>query len=206
MSRTLRDEPLDRNEVPQDDLAALRRENEALRTRLAEAEARLVELAQQAETDHLTGLLNRRGFLRAVERGLAFQQRHGGKAAMVFVDLDGFKAVNDMHGHPAGDEILRAVARVLRENCRTSDVVARLGGDEFALVLWRCDREAGAKKIAALAQRMVQPPDLSGAGIAASIGMVVLGGGESPEAALARADAEMYAQKRRREAKSPLRR
>jgi diguanylate cyclase (GGDEF)-like protein/PAS domain S-box-containing protein len=95
-------------------------------------EARLRALA---EHDHLTGLLNRRRFEAELRRELSRAERTGVSGAVVSVDLDGFKAINDSVGHAAGDEVLRAVGNVLASGSRESDLVARLGGDEFALLL-----------------------------------------------------------------------
>jgi diguanylate cyclase (GGDEF)-like protein len=98
--------------------------------------AHLHQLVQeQAVTDELTGLANRRQFLDALEHELARSARTGETTSLVLCDLDDFKLVNDRFGHPAGDEALRVVGRVLRETVRELDVPARLGGEEFAVVL-----------------------------------------------------------------------
>ena len=92
-------------------------------------------LRHDVHHDALTGLLNRAGFLARAERELARARRSRLSAVVVYVDLDGFKAVNDSLGHEAGDRALQAVGAELRELVRPHDVVARLGGDEFALLL-----------------------------------------------------------------------
>ena len=103
---------------------------------LAEARARIAELELMAEVDPLLNILNRRGFERALARALAYVKRYRAPAALLYLDLDGFKLINDAHGHAAGDAVLKAVAGILAHNVRGSDVVARLGGDEFAVLLF----------------------------------------------------------------------
>ncbi|RMD65054.1 MAG: GGDEF domain-containing protein [Alphaproteobacteria bacterium] len=97
--------------------------------------ARQEELEALSSSDPLTGLLNRRSFLNELER--RFSRRGGwrGGAALFFIDLDNFKAVNDRHGHQRGDVVLATVARILRDQIRSRDLAARLGGDEFALFI-----------------------------------------------------------------------
>ena len=95
---------------------------------------RLEETSQQALSDPMTGLANRAYALHELERSLARQHRHGGHTAVIFVDLDRFKAVNDTWGHAAGDELLSVVADQLRQAVRTTDTPARYGGDEFVIV------------------------------------------------------------------------
>ena len=116
--------------------APLIAEIERLRAEIAVAERKIRELEARADTDLLLDIRNRRGFMRELKRSLAHLQRYKGEAALLFIDLDGFKGVNDTHGHAAGDAILKAVAQKLTNHVRASDVVARLGGDEFCVLLW----------------------------------------------------------------------
>ncbi len=100
------------------------------------------ELAALADTDPLTGLANRRRFHQELNRHVAECRRRGFAGAVLLLDLDHFKAVNDTLGHAAGDELLVTVADILRHRLRSTDVVARLGGDEFAILLPQADRKA----------------------------------------------------------------
>src|SRR5215216_2317798 len=118
------------------ELAVLLGEIERLQAALRAEQARTKELEASAETDALTGVFNRRGFERELKRSLAYVKRYWTRAALMYVDLDRFKPVNDRHGHAAGDAILQAVGAVLTGAVRASDTVARLGGDEFGLILW----------------------------------------------------------------------
>jgi diguanylate cyclase (GGDEF)-like protein len=106
-------------------------------------DALVVRLAATAVTDPLTGLGNRRSFDELVEREFERARRANEPLTLVLGDLDGFKAVNDRHGHPAGDELLRRLATVLIEECRRPEPPMRLGGDEFAFVLVATDAAAG---------------------------------------------------------------
>src|SRR5262249_41685215 len=104
------------------------------------------ELEARADVDPLLDILNRRGFERELKRALAHSKRYGTAAAVMFVDLDNFKSVNDRHGHGTGDSLLKAVTREITRHVRASDVVGRLGGDEFGVLLWRVDEaRAGTK-------------------------------------------------------------
>src|SRR5262252_37982 len=109
-----------------------------LEQELASARAQVAALAAFAQIDPLTDILNRRGLERELKRSLAHVKRYGVSAALLYLDLDGFKRVNDRYGHAAGDTVLKAVAMVLDRHSRESDVVARVGGDEFVLLLWNC--------------------------------------------------------------------
>lgn len=93
------------------------------------------ELAHLSDHDHLTGLANRAAFERTLAAELERSSRNGTALSLAILDLDDFKAINDTHGHPCGDEVLRRVAAVLAEAKRTYDFAARIGGEEFALVL-----------------------------------------------------------------------
>src|SRR6478609_4564325 len=119
--------------------ASLLAEVERLRREIAVARARIGELEARADIDPFLDILNRRGFERELKRALAYVKRYGTQAALLFIDLDGFKAVNDRHGHRTGDALLKAVTRELIAHVRASDVIGRLGGDEFGVVIWRVD-------------------------------------------------------------------
>ena len=110
------------------------------------------QLERLAATDHLTMIANRRTFTAALERELARSVRHGQPISLVMLDLDGFKLVNDLHGHPAGDEALRNVAASLSIACRDLDTTARFGGEEFAVLLPDCNAQGSL----AIAERLRQ--------------------------------------------------
>ena len=121
---------------------AMRRLLERALTAAAEAEGRINKLHGEIErlrtlsiTDEATELLNHRGFTKALSRSIDWGRRYGETGALLLIDLDGFKAVNDTYGHAAGDHVLVSVARALRKYVRTTDDVARIGGDEFAVLL-----------------------------------------------------------------------
>jgi diguanylate cyclase (GGDEF)-like protein/PAS domain S-box-containing protein len=149
------------------------------------------ELRRLAGTDALTGLLNRPAFLNLLEERLG-----SGPATVLFVDLDGFKAVNDMDGHAAGDRLLREVAETLRRELRGPDVAARLGGDEFAVLLGT-DQLPEARAVAdRLVQRLRRMPSDPARRTAASVG-VATGREITAEGLLGDADLAMYEAKAR---------
>ncbi len=152
-------------------------------------------LAVQATTDPLTGLLNRRAFGRAAD---ALLDRHGA-LTMLFIDLDGFKDVNDGLGHARGDEVLVAVADRLRRLVRPRDVVGRLGGDEFVVALPGGLDSSRAEAVAERAIRAVGQPigDDPPVRVTASVGIAESGEAVSTEEILSRADLAMYAAKNR---------
>nr|WP_276612075.1 sensor domain-containing diguanylate cyclase [Kineococcus vitellinus] len=156
----------------------------------AEHQRRLAEHALQvAEQDALTGLPNRRAWDRALAREQARCTRYGHPASVVVVDLNGFKAVNDTRGHPAGDELLRACADRLRSGTRAGDLVARLGGDEFALLLPECDAAGAARELERVRA------GLASAGIDAAAGVATRTSAGDLVGTWHQADAAMYAVK-----------
>jgi diguanylate cyclase (GGDEF)-like protein len=110
----------------------------------AAAKSRLREFRAQASRDSLTNLANRRSMLKALTAATASSPLEGRKHAFFLIDLDRFKRVNDLHGHPVGDEVLRVVAQRILRAVRPSDLLARLGGDEFALLCYDVDRETAS--------------------------------------------------------------
>jgi diguanylate cyclase (GGDEF)-like protein/PAS domain S-box-containing protein len=155
------------------------------------------ELRHLADHDPLTGLLNRRAFEVALEQHLARVRRYGVQGALLMIDLDGFKAVNDKHGHDAGDAVLAGVADRLRARLRTSDLLARLGGDEFAALLPAADR-AEAEHVARLAVEVVRElSPAAGPPVTASVGAVVIAEPElSAHVVQREADRAMHAAQR----------
>ena len=176
-------------------------EVERLAAELATSRARITELEQRIDVDPLTETLNRRGFERELTRSLAYVKRYGVSAALIYLDLDDFKPVNDRHGHAAGDAVLKAAAAALVGHVRASDVVARIGGDEFAVLLWNVSDDEAAAKAAALEAAVYATPvrwKTSTLVVGASAGVTLLRPLDAPADAFARADAAMYARKRAR--------
>ncbi len=112
------------------------------------------ELAHEARHDQLTGLLHHQTFLRELDLELERAARYGHGVALVFLDLDRFKEINDTLGHPAGDRVLQRLGELLRDSLRGSDLAGRMGGDEFAACLVEADEEAGSRLIARLNDRV----------------------------------------------------
>ena len=181
------------------DLTTLLGEIDELRKEVGRLKTRLMEAEALADRDALTPLLNRRAFVRELGRVLAFIQRYGGPASLIYFDLDGFKAVNDRFGHAAGDLALGAVAQRLTANVRESDIVGRIGGDEFAVILVHADIATAAAKAAFLASAVESEPAACGEWLVPlkiSYGVRKIVPGLGAEQVLAAADAAMYARKR----------
>ncbi|MCF4123578.1 GGDEF domain-containing protein [Antribacter sp. KLBMP9083] len=154
-------------------------------------------LAFQATHDPLTDLPNRALAMRTLHAALSRAQRTGDLIAVMFIDLDGFKTVNDTHGHQAGDAVLRTVADRLRANSRAGDAAARLGGDEFVVVLEPVDREASAVAAAQRIIRAVSRPipvgDSNEVRVGASVGLTFnLDAATDADAVLNEADQAAY--------------
>jgi len=159
---------------------------------------RMRELERQAGQDSLTGLGNRRRFEEELAGAMARSRRDRGTGALLVLDLDRFKQVNDSHGHPAGDRLIQEVAEVLRRRTRASDSLARLGGDEFAVILPRCSRDEARIAAEAIAEEIRRHHPRDGADpVTVSIGIALFGEDRraSVAAVVADADAAMYAAK-----------
>jgi diguanylate cyclase (GGDEF)-like protein len=187
-----------------DEMRELRARAERLAAELDETRAYAARLEALAHEDSLTGLLNRRGFMRDLTRAVAFGSRYDAKAALLLVDLDQFKPVNDRFGHPIGDRALRHVADILRRNVRASDSVGRLGGDEFALIIWQVDEVAAQQKARTIEDVIAVTPIMASGNalqLGASVGATLLRPDDTADDVLARADRAMYARKSERSAR-----
>lgn len=173
----------------------------ALRSRLKAAERRVAELEAAADTDFLLEIPNRRGFERELARAIAYMKRYRASGALIVLDVDRLKPINDSFGHAAGDEVLKAIAGALTRQIRASDVVGRLGGDEFALLLWNLS-ETDAKAKAAIFEQAIDDLSFTFRGqrvtAGASAGVALLGAQSDAGRALEEADAAMYVRKAHR--------
>lgn len=152
------------------------------------------ELEVMARADSLTALANRRGIEEALEAELRRTHRYGGGFAVILIDIDHFKTVNDRFGHPAGDDVLRRFADLLHANSRATDSVGRWGGEEFLLLCPGADADAAAAHAETL-RRLVAAAFADDLAITASFGVAAAQPGDSLEAVVARADRALYAAK-----------
>ncbi|MGO4712307.1 GGDEF domain-containing protein [Bradyrhizobium sp. 2TAF24] len=172
-----------------------------LTAKLAEAKRRIAELEAWAETDPLLDIFNRRGFERELTRAIAYIRRYRASGAVIALDVDRLKPINDTFGHAAGDAVLKAIVHVVLSHVRSSDMVGRLGGDEFAVLLWNLT-EADAKAKAAALEDAIDRLTFVFRGHSmssgASTGVTVLTPSDDAQGALERADQAMYARKAER--------
>ena len=181
-----------------DDRERLIEEISLLRAKVARLQERVEQLDQLAHQDSLINLPNRRGFMRELERLIARVDRYGIKAAMLFVDLDGLKIINDTFGHRAGDEALIQVAGLLAKGVRHSDVVARIGGDEFGILLESSDEHAAQETAARLIEQISACEVLHDGEtlpLSVAIGVGMIDSLDTPDAIMERADEAMYRRK-----------
>ena len=173
----------------------LRSENDLLRDTIAQMHARMGELEALADTDTVTPLPNRRRFLREIERVVGQATRHGTPSALLYIDLNGLKGINDRYGHFAGDAALIHVAQLVAGLIRTTDILARIGGDEFGLILDHLDHNSAIETADRVAQCIAGSPlDIDGnrVTVGASIGVATIMPGDSVEDVIGRADRNMY--------------
>jgi diguanylate cyclase (GGDEF)-like protein len=179
-----------------------------LTKRLAQAHRHIARLEAHADTDFLLDIPNRRGFERELSRSIAYVKRYGASAALLIVDVDRLKPINDSLGHAAGDHLLKTIVGLLSEHIRESDMIGRLGGDEFGILLWNL-AEADARAKAAALESVIDDAICEYRGrrvrLGASIGVTELGGEDEAARVLERADRAMYARKqsRRKNGKKP---
>lgn len=182
-------------------LAKLQPEDRAVvQGALERAERTEAELRHLADHDPLTDLLNRRRFRAELDQCVSFNARYGGRGAVMIIDIDGLKRVNDKLGHQAGDTLIRRVAAILRERIRATDIVARLSGDEFAVLMPQTDAtgalQLGEDLRAKVAEGFPFATEVEEASI--SVGITMFGGSEQQagaEAVLVAADEAMYTAK-----------
>lgn len=163
--------------------------------------ARVRQLEDEICRDTLTPLFNRRYFEQAVASSIAHCQRYQSRAALLFVDVDDLKLINDTFGHATGDEALRTVANVLIANVRSTDVVARIGGDEFALILGAISEADVEQKVSQLTAGIAECQVGFGeaaTSLSATFGHAFIHPDDEAEKVLARADSHMYRLKRSR--------
>lgn len=187
------------NEVTQlPGMDGLRDEIARLRAEVLRLEQRVQELDELAHQDSLIDLPNRRGFMRRLDETINRVRRYNEDAAMLFVDLDGLKLINDSFGHKAGDEALIQVASLLVGGVRRSDCVARIGGDEFAILLANAAEAVADDTAARLADEIAgcefmhdgDPLPLS-----VAIGVAMISADDDSETVMVRADEAMYKRK-----------
>jgi diguanylate cyclase (GGDEF)-like protein len=182
-----------------DALMSLMAEVERLRREMEQIRKRLGDSEELADLDPLLPVLNRRAFVRELNRVVAYGRRYKESAGLVYFDIDNFKQVNDVHGHAAGDAALSHIAEIIAANIRESDIVGRLGGDEFGVILARTDEPSANAKAKALMLLMSMHPLLIGGEeikLSISAGAIAITGDDEPLDALARADKAMYRTKR----------
>ncbi|MCA6118090.1 GGDEF domain-containing protein [Bradyrhizobium sp. WSM 1738] len=169
-----------------------------LKAELARTQAQIEELQASADTDYLLGIANRRGFERELNRAIAYMKRYRASGALVVLDVDRLKPINDAFGHAAGDQVLKAIVATLTAHVRASDVVGRLGGDEFALLLWNLSETDARAKAAALEEAIDSLTfEFDGRTITAgaSAGVTILDTHSEAGRALEAADSAMYVRK-----------
>ncbi len=172
-----------------------------LRSELADAQELVEKLQASADTDFLLGILNRRGFERELNRSIAYMQRYRASGALIVLDVDRLKPINDAFGHAAGDQVLKAVVAAVTGQVRASDVAGRLGGDEFVVLLWNLSETDAHAKAAALEQAIDRLSFVFGGQTVtagASAGVAILGAHSEAARALEEADRAMYVRKAQR--------
>ncbi len=154
-------------------------------------------LSEAASTDKLTGVSNRQHGERLLEEAASYALENGQPLALIMADIDYFKRINDRFGHPAGDRVLRKVARNIRQTLRNGDTVIRWGGEEFLIVLENCGLEPGIALAERIRTGIQQLADSEVGLVTLSLGVALLDANEGIEAAIARADAALYEAKRK---------
>lgn len=179
-------------------IAALSQEIDGLHGQLARGRARIARLERLADEDALVPVANRRAFVRELSRMVSAARRYGTRLAVLYLDIDNMKQVNDTFGHAAGDAVIAHVASILRGRVRGSDMVGRLGGDEFGIVLANTNEESARAKAKQLSRAIgATPVRIGDRSITTRItyGVCALEAGHDAQAMIAKADRAMYARK-----------
>jgi diguanylate cyclase (GGDEF)-like protein len=180
-------------------IMALMAEVDRLRQEVERGLARVSYLEKLADEDSLAPIANRRAFVRELARYIAFADRYGTPSSLIYFDVNGLKAINDTHGHAAGDSALLHIANTLIANVRKSDVVARMGGDEFAVLLSHADETIATVKAQDIIAKLEAAPlkwqDIE-IRLGVAFGVHTFHGGENVQETLAAADRAMYERKR----------
>lgn len=174
---------------------ALVSEIERLRTSLVKVEAKLGHLDQLAHQDSLVGLPNRRSFIAKLEQAIGRVERQHHPAAVLFIDVDGLKSINDTFGHKAGDAALVEIAQLLVASVRSTDCVARIGGDEFGILLEQLDEQRAWLMALRVVEKVVGSQlcvDGTCLRLSVAVGVGMIASGDTPPTVLDRADREMY--------------
>ena len=185
-------------EEAQDAIKQLISEIKSLREEIEANNDRIAELETLADRDPLVPVVNRRAFVREISRAKAYAERYGGTNCLLYLDIDGMKQLNDLHGHATGDAALMTLADILQQNVRASDLVGRLGGDEFGILLAQAGRKTAEEKAARL-QELIKQARIkltdSTTSISATFGVIEITSEMSATDALEQADKVMYEHK-----------
>jgi diguanylate cyclase (GGDEF)-like protein len=176
-------------------LTTLMAEVETLKRELTNAHSRIAHLEKLVDEDPLVPIANRRAFVRELTRMMAFAQRYGVPASIIYFDVNNLKQINDAHGHAAGDAVLLHLSQLLIENVRTTDMVGRLGGDEMGVLLVQTDQAVADRKAIELSDLIESRPTIwQGQAIHTSVayGAYAFAGDASASEIIDRADRAMY--------------
>jgi diguanylate cyclase (GGDEF)-like protein len=200
------EDPLNIYGIPQSEMTplvrqaveAMHKDIIALKTERTRLKSELRDALALADTDPLTGILNRRGFEREIARAISFARRMNVECTLLFFDLNGFKQINDNYGHDAGDLVIKEFAKKIHANLRQSDVVGRVGGDEFMALLVKANKEEATHKAAQfneVIKNIAIPYKNTTIGVKCTIGVHTVKHDENIKQAITSADKAMYANK-----------
>lgn len=186
----------------QSGVAALGAEVLRLREDVARLQLAVKRAEDLADFDPLCPVFNRRAFERELAREIALCERHETELALLYLDLDDFKQINDTYGHSIGDQVLIAISTLLRQMVRKTDVIGRLGGDEFAVLLPRASHQGAAEKASQLQDLIVErhfkpigPNESEGVSFGATSGIACWSPGQTPKMLIDAADEAMFKRK-----------